>query len=214
MSIGDLVQREGSNDVIVIKEVISKAPPIVRGLYIDAKVVEKMLRIFLQGKLKNKEVAVLLSGRAEDGVAYLTTMWPLKVLYASGTHLEPDHSWLHKCIKAAIRMGHNIILEAHRHPIGAFCSSLDREALRIMSDWLKPSGIRYLIGCSEVSFAAYLEDDCEKIVQVPIRIWTPIKAMKSFVDIENKIFQKEPEIRKKAGLLSRLHLFFKRMIRW
>lgn len=189
---------------VLIEEAAARAPPKVKLLYVDSRVVEKMLRIFLASRIRGKEAIVLLTGRAEDEIAYLTTIWPLKVLRVSGTHIEPNHFWLYECIKAAVRLGHNVVVEAHRHPLGGSYSSLDRRSLGLMSDWLRPGGILYLIGCCEIEFAVYLEDDYGKVIQVPIVIWTPIKAVKGKLDVEKK-----PEIEKRVSLLSRLRSFLK-----
>lgn len=154
------------------KELIRDAPE-VRRMYIDCRILGEMLAIFAEAALRGEEAMCLLTGRAQKGVAVLTTLWPAKVSHVSPVSVEPETGWLNKSIKEALKMGHNVILEAHRHPIGSAMSSTDRNSLAIISRWLKPAGITALIACCDVSIGVYGNGG----VQTDVEVWTAEKTI-------------------------------------
>ncbi|MEN2974171.1 MAG: hypothetical protein ABDH32_01175 [Candidatus Caldarchaeales archaeon] len=150
-----------------------KKEPQVNAIYLDQSVAAEMMWSFLDAATEKEEEFCLLSGIIQDGIGYVTTVWGNKVVEAGPVTVEPETGWLSKCANEMIRLGHNIYIESHRHPIGFRMSSLDRSSLRVISEWLRGTGLKPFIICRDIDIAAYCEDEHGKVVRIPVRVYKP-----------------------------------------
>jgi hypothetical protein len=87
------------------------------------------------------ETIIWLSGVVEEGVGIVEKSWECELESSSpfGAKVKPE--WL---VEFAEKLRnfypeHNLIIEAHNHPIGPSLSSIDKDGLFAISDWKKDS---------------------------------------------------------------------------
>ena len=120
-----------------------------------------MIKVFITS-LPNESI-VWLSGTVKDGVGIVKKAWHCELEYSSLTSAETKASWLVKFMEnlQTRHPDHNLIILAHRHPIGSLLSHMDKEALKALADW--NANIYWAIIACDIQFACYGSDKFKSI---------------------------------------------------
>lgn len=88
-------------------------------------------------KASPDESIVWLTGVVRNGIGIVEKYWGCELEYASPAGAKTKPKWLLNFIDR-LRIfypEHNLVIEAHRHPIGSTLSSIDKDAVRALNDW-------------------------------------------------------------------------------
>lgn len=95
----------------------------------------EMLTNFVEA-LPNESI-VWLTGTVENGVGVVEKYWKCELEYSSPVGAKVKPEWL---VEFAEKLRnfypeHNLLVEAHNHPIGSALSSIDENGLLAITDW-------------------------------------------------------------------------------
>jgi hypothetical protein len=110
--------------------------PLKRILFKQGPLLE-MLTEFVEA-LPNESI-VWLSGIVKNGVGIVEKYWKCELEYSSPGSAKTKSEWLILFLEKLRNFypEHNLIIEAHNHPIGCALSSVDKDGLFAINDWNK-----------------------------------------------------------------------------
>lgn len=135
------------------------------GVDFDPKLFGKMLADFAMA-LPNEHIVWLSGKMDEDGIAHVSQYWPCELEEVSPVFAKTSQSWLlgFRDQLEAKNPDHDVIIQAHIHPIGASLSGTDRQGLESLSCW-SDDVCFCLLACS-IPLGVYTVKE-GKIVDVP-----------------------------------------------
>jgi len=101
------------------------------------------------------ESVVWLSGTVKDGIGVVKKCWQGELEYSSPTSAETKASWLFKFVENLMTYhpDQNLVILAHRHPIGSNLSQTDVGALKALADW--NADMYWLMIACDIQLACY-----------------------------------------------------------
>ena len=125
---------------------LAKSKKPLEAIRFYPKPFRKMMEIFARA-LPNESI-VWLTGTVRKNVGIVRKCWKPKLEFASQVDARTDAKWLLNFLENLQRKypKHNLIIEAHRHPIGSELSSIDENALQGLTDW-NPNFYWLMIAC-------------------------------------------------------------------
>jgi len=138
---------------------IQKQP--IKQIIFNSKPLCDMLKVFVSN-LPNESI-VWVTGTVKNGIGIVRKTWPCELEYSTPASAKTKASWLIEFIKKlqSEYPNHNLIILAHRHPIGSRLSNMDKETLKALADW-NPDIYWAIIAC-DVQLACYESDNVRSV---------------------------------------------------
>jgi len=137
----------------------SKQP--IKRIIFNYKPFCEMIKVFASN-FPNESI-VWLTGTVKNGVGTVKKAWVCELEYSSPSSAQTKASWLIQFIKKlrSNHPNHNLIILAHRHPIGSSLSCMDKETLKALADW--NTRIYWAIIACDIQLACYESDKIHSV---------------------------------------------------
>jgi hypothetical protein len=168
-----------------------------QGLLLD------MLTDFVEA-LPNESI-VWLSGTVKNGVGIVEKYWKCELEYSSPGSAKTKSEWLILFLEKLRNFypEHNLIIEAHNHPIGYALSPVDKDGLFAINDWNKE--LYWVMIACDFRLGSYTVQG-NNINKIPWGIegkWKENKSLKTQINSTTSVYC---WVKKKLGRLRKLLL--------